>query len=328
MHDNNMTLNGRKRKRIVLVNRCGRMGNRLALFANFAAVAEELNCTIVNCPFHSYAKSFVNTSKDIYCRYPVTPEKSIWDRIPGAADIIRGTRIFFHSTRAASSLIERWNIGKSSIYTLREDMSTPITSLESQRVIDAIAKADIVFANGWKFRAPNWVEKHAETIRNYFQPVKEIEEAAQCAVEKLRQNADVVAAVHMRRGDYRRWHKGKYFFSKEQYAQWMLQMEKQFPERRVSFLLCSDEAFSKEDFQGLSVTAGPGNPTEDMHAMAGCDWIFGPLSTFSQWASFYGATPLFHLRDKNDQLELSRFRISNLHEVPGTPLPEDACSGL
>ncbi len=317
------------KKKIVLVNRCGRMGNRLVLFANFAALAEELGCTIVNCPFHSYAQSFVNTRRDIYCRYPASSRKSIWDRIPGASGIIRGTRIFFHGTRALSSLIERLDIGKNTIFTLREEKGLPvIISLESPEIIDAIGRADIVFANGWKFRAPNLVKKHAERIRSYFRPIPGIEEVARHAVEELRQDADIVVAVHMRRGDYRRWQQGRYFFSKDRYAQWMQQMEKLFPQKRVAFLLCSDEAFSRDDFPGLSVRPGPGTPTEDMHAMAECDWIFGPLSTFSQWASFYGATPLFHLRDKDDQLELQKFQVSNLHEVPGTPLPEDACSGL
>jgi hypothetical protein len=50
----------------------------------------------------------------------------------------------------------------------------------------------------------------------------------------------------------------------------------------------------------------------DLHALARCDYIFGPQSTFTQWASFYGNKPLFLLKDTHDRLEPAKFRVSGL----------------
>ena len=37
-----------------------------------------------------------------------------------------------------------------------------------------------------------------------------------------------------------------------------------------------------------------GVAVEDLYALAGCDLLIGPPSTFTQWASFYGKVPLYH----------------------------------
>jgi hypothetical protein len=52
----------------------------------------------------------------------------------------------------------------------------------------------------------------------------------------------------------------------------------------------------------------------DLHALARCDYIFGPQSTFTQWASFYGNKPLLLLKDADDRLERAKFRVSWLDE--------------
>ena len=59
-----------------------------------------------------------------------------------------------------------------------------------------------------------------------------------------------------------------------------------------------------------------GSSVGDLYALARCDYIFGPVSTFSQWASFYGDKPLFHLHESNDRVERERFTISDLREIP------------
>jgi len=309
-----------KQKKVIIVDRCGQLANRLVLFANFAALAEEYSCSILNCSFHSYAESFKTTRKDIYCRYPASTEKSLWDSIPGAPRAIRGTRIFYQAIRAASKLQERWSLAGKSIVTIRaKALIYPVVSLEGQDIADAINGGNIIFANGWKFRAPNWVKRHAEPIRNYFQPIDEFDRAARFAVQNLRRVADVVIAIHLRQGDYRRWNKGQYFFSVERYTKWMHELAEQFDGTKVAFLVCSDERRSRDEFPGLTVGFGPGSSVGDLYAMALCDWILGPLSTFSQWASFYGETPLFHLRNESDQPDLSSFMVSYLGEVPGHP---------
>lgn len=92
----------------------------------------------------------------------------------------------------------------------------------------------------------------------------------------------------------------------------MHELAEQFPACKVSFLVCSNEQLGKHEFPGLSLGFGPGFPVEDLYALANCDYVFGPPSTYSQWASFYGDTPLLHLDDSNGRIERGRFRVSYL----------------
>ena len=268
-------------KLFVISGRCGRLGNRIILFANFIALAEEQGHRVINPTFHSYARFFKATRGDIYCQYPPAMRRSWWDTVPGVGGAIRGTRIFFHVARAAGLLNERYPIFGKRIFTLRQCPAQKITALDDPEVQAKIRDARIVFVNGWTFRAPGLVQRHAERIKSYFQPVAEIEQASFKAVAQLRQHADIVVGVHVRHGDFANWRGGKFFFPASRYAAWMNELAEQFPGCKVSFFVCSDEPRHEHEFPGLRVGIGAGSAVGDMCALAKCDYIFGPLSTFS-----------------------------------------------
>jgi hypothetical protein len=92
----------------------------------------------------------------------------------------------------------------------------------------------------------------------------------------------------------------------------MREMVAQFPAYRVAFLVCSDEPRSAAEFPGLTIGFGTPSPVADLYALAKCDYIIGPPSTFSQWASFYGSKPLFQLRGDDARIKLENFRVSQL----------------
>jgi len=76
----------------------------------------------------------------------------------------------------------------------------------------------------------------------------------------------------------------------------MRQMRALFPATtRVRFLLFSNEPIAEADFAGFDTGRSSDHPVEDLYALAGCDYIIGPISTYSMWASFYGRVPLLHL---------------------------------
>lgn len=292
------------------------MANRMVLFANFIALAEEQGHRVMNPTFHSYSTLFETTRRDIYCEYPVPGRRSWLDVVPGVAGAIRGTRLFFRLARPASLLNERWPALGRRVVTLRQTPGQEITAIDGAEVQTKLSSARLVLINGWNFRAPALVKRHAEKIRAYFRPVLELEQASQNAVDRLRRDASIVIGVHVRRGDYATWRGGQCFFEVSRYARWMRELAEQFPGGKLAFLICSDEPRDEREFPGLSVGIGAGSPVADLYALAKCDYIFGPISTFSQWASFYGSKPLFHLNDKNGQLERDRFTVSDLREVP------------
>jgi hypothetical protein len=303
-------------KLLIVGLRCGRLGNRIVLFANLIAYAAEHGYRLINFAFHSYATFFETTRRDVYCRYPITTNQSWLDMIPGVASAIRKTRIFYHVVRGISVLNEKWPVSGKRVVTLRERPGQLIILLETPEVRAQIEEAKVVFVYGWIFRAPGAVQKHAEELRAYFRPAETYEGVSAQAVAPLRQNAEVVIGVHIRQGDYRQWRKGRCFFTMPQYTAWMRELADQIPGQRVSFLVCSDEPRRQEEFPGLSVGFGPGFPMGDLYALAKCDYILGPLSSFSQWASFYGNKPLYQFRESNDHPERGKFRVSYLDDIP------------
>src|SRR6185369_5570446 len=108
------------------------------------------------------------------------------------------------------------------------------------------------------------------------------------------------------------WKQGKYLYEVAQYAAWIRQAAEQFPGRKVAFLVCGDEPRRAEEFPGLTIGSGTNSPVGDMFAFAKCDRILGPPSTFSQWASFDGNKPLYHVYDPNAPVALDRFTVSFL----------------
>ena len=298
------------RKLIIITARCGRMANRIQLFAHFMGFAEENGYRVMNPTFYTYANLFEGTCRDVFGRYPAEPRGSALNSVPGLAGLIRTTRILFHAGRLAQTLNEKLGVFSGSVMTLQQLPKPKMTWLQSPEVAAQIRTAKIVLINGWRFRASDCVQKHADKIRCYFQPVPEIARNVRQFMEHLRQNAEIIIGVHIRQGDYRRWREGKYFFPVSRYAEWMRELLVQFPGRKVSFLVCSDGARSNEEFAGLPVVISRNNPIEDLYSLAKCNYILGPLSTFSQWASFHGNTPLFHLHDSNDRPDPKQFRVS------------------
>ncbi len=303
------------RKLFIIARRCGRLANRLTLFANFIGFVEEHKHRLINFTFHSYADLFESTRRDIYCQYPIASRKSALDALPGLAGALRRTRILYRAVHAASRLNETFPLFGRATVTLRETAGQLTTLLAGPEVQQRIRHARTIFVDGWNFRAPDCVQRHADKIRAYFRPLASHESVSRNLVEPLRRGSGLVIGVHIRLGDYAAWRGGKYFFPVSRYAEWMRELAGQFRDRKVSFLVCSNEPRSESEFAGLSVGFGSGVPVEDMYGLAKCDYILGPVSTFSQWASFYGNRPLFHIRDKQQRLDLTEFSVSGLEQI-------------
>ena len=301
----------KNQKLFTLGRRCGRLANRLIIFTNFIALAEEQGHRVINFTFHSYSHLFEQTRQNLYCEYPAPKQKHWLDKIPGVGAAIRKTRIFYHFTRYACLLNERLPIFGRAVVTLRELADRRITALDASEVQDKIRAARIVLVYGWWFRSPNLVEKHGAKIRAYFRPIEKYETASRAAVDRLRRDADVVIGVHVRHGDYRTARGAKYFFPAERYAGWMRELIPQFPGRKVVFLVCSDEPRHAGEFTGLTVEFGS-SPVSDMYALARCDYILGTRSTFTQWSSFYGETPLLQVNTIDEVVKLENFRVCYL----------------
>ena len=62
-------------------------------------------------------------------------------------------------------------------------------------------------------------------------------------------------------------------------------------------------------FNQFEVYTETGHLIEDLYCLAKCDYLMGPNSTYTSWASIYGNVPLCHLQEREQVLQLSDFNI-------------------
>jgi hypothetical protein len=121
-----------------------------------------------------------------------------------------------------------------------------------------------------------------------------------------------VVGVHIRRGDYMQWLDGVYYFTDEEYCRMMMNLRKQFAEKgeKVKFLLCSNEKINLGNYKDFDCFIIPDSSgVKDLYGLSITDYIIGPPSSFSQWASFYGKVPLACMMTANGDLKLSDFSV-------------------
>lgn len=167
-----------------------------------------------------------------------------------------------------------------------------------------------LLVTNWGFRDFDSFNSQHTVIKHLFTlPDSTLNEASQLVAE-ARQLGDVVVGVHLRRGDYAQWHNGQYYYSDAVYAAVMAHLTSLMPDRRVAFLLCSNEPLDQAAFTSWPTVVSTKSFTTDLAAFSQCDLLVGPPSTFSLWASFIGQVPHYHLQTTLDRPLLTDFSVA------------------
>lgn len=314
---------------LVIATPQGQLGNTLAHFAGIRAFAIKRKLSLLHLAFERFNQFFPATDLDLFSSYSPSGTidshplalalagifRAFLMRVAGdvnqpgrGADILATPREALIRARDPDlrhlgfifgcSLVEWINAGqfKELPITLVRSVGDKELDLEQdtdfQRLLE---REQIILLDGWLIRANGALQEYAQEIRGYFTPNWEVSQLVDTAVGAARSHGGVLVGVHIRRGDYAQWMDGKYFWSIETYANWMRSICNQLAGRKITFLVCSEERLSKDQFAGLDVEFGPGTAVSDMYSLAGCDIIFGPPSTFSDWARFYGGPKRFNM---------------------------------
>lgn len=160
---------------------------------------------------------------------------------------------------------------------------------EAQR--ERLRKKGLHLLDNWYYRDYEALFRHRRQIAEAFSPVEEHARRVAAFADEMRGRypGHAFVGVHIRRGDYRTWRGGAYYFGNDLFCRWMQEIQAS-TDRQLAFVLFSNEPVSAQDFVGCGCTVlcGPGQPIEDLYVMAQCDYIFGPPSSYSWWAAFYG----------------------------------------
>ena len=75
----------------------------------------------------------------------------------------------------------------------------------------------------------------------------------------------------------------------------------------IRFLICSNEPFDTKQTNQNIIRIPEADGITDLYGLANCDYIVGPPSSYSQWASLYGNVPLCLILYNEQKVSLKDF---------------------
>lgn len=155
-----------------------------------------------------------------------------------------------------------------------------------------------IFHYGWSDRhIDDYYPMMKDDLYPLFLPNLPIREAVDTLFACLHEKNAFIVGVHIRRGDYKRWFNGRFYYEHNQYVKWMKQIVEIYKEKNVYFYLSSNESLPMDLYGQFNICKKTmESASYDLYALSLCDRIIGPTSTFSRWASFMGNVPLCFLR--------------------------------
>lgn len=178
---------------------------------------------------------------------------------------------------------------------------------------DLNTNSNLKLIQGWRSRHmvdSALITKHKDEICKIFLFDDSIINQVNKSFDANRKTDNLIVGVHIRRGDYKEWINGKYYFSDDIYLKWMQSIEKELKSRGKSttFFIASNDKVQLANFEGLNCFNITNSSSEqDMYALSRCHYIIGPPSTYSQWAAFINDIPLRFLLSENDNIYIEEF---------------------
>ena len=193
------------------------------------------------------------------------------------------------------------------VHELTSDLNTYLSKKNNVLII----KSELI-KDAWKyFPDENLMSEYKSEIRQLFAPKQQVVNQVNRTFEKHKKSKRVIAGIHLRRGDYHTYMNGRYYFDDEVYLRAMTRLQKEIKRdtgKETAFLLCSDSPVNMDFFSSLDTfQVKEPSAIKDLYALIRCDYITGPPSTFSRWASYYGDVPLRFITSKEDTIQLSDF---------------------
>lgn len=278
---------------VIVADRNGQLCNRLFHFSYFIANAIEYKYKLIYPCFEEYSGYFEKTDKNDFLNFPVK---------------IRITSNTFIN-KSILYLINRIRISVSKIFYLDiNGIEHAQYDLNNHKFQSAVHKK-IVITHGWLFRDEENLRKHQDILKKIFTPKGIYLTEVQNITSKLRKEYDCIVGLHIRRGDYREWEDGKYFYSDEVYLKKISEFlsATELSKDKICFFICSNEDIDIKAYKEYNICYNRRHFMTDLYTMANCNFIIGPPSTFSQWASLYGGVPLFTITSAEAKLTMENF---------------------
>jgi len=265
----------------------GRLGNQLQRLAHVLAYAEEEKANVYNIVVGEVSSSFVGLKGNIFGRYP-----ALDTRLPVSCGCRRllskfiGTLTFKRLLRLLG--FPQYNYWASNYESRVYLAGNPVIKKQSLR--------GTVHLYGHYYYCHELVKKHATVIRRYFSLTPAAARPVVKFMEGCHRNNSLIIGIHLRRGDYKTYMNGEYYFDDAVYAGAMKKIQELWSPIDPLFLLCSDAPLPAEAFSGFRHVVLGTSAIDDLYALSLCDAVIGPKSAFTAWSSFFGSVPRYVMR--------------------------------
>ena len=285
---------------IILSCNYGRLGNRLHTHANILAWCITNDYNLSNLSFRSYSNlfetqrhhssdSYYKTRNLVFCLMKFNFVCNWIEKIILSKKWMRRLSFFVH------------HVEKDNFSTLEE------------RELNLIKTNKIIIINTWDIRCPKSINLAGDTVRRLLRPASIYINFASDFTSKLKKHYDCLIGVHARRGDYRTYLNGKYYYNWETYKKWILELKlvlKKEGYKKIAFVLCSDETPPRSilDDESIHFTATK-EYMIDLYVLTLCNYNLGPPSSFGTWISWHGKVPRLVVNQGTRIINLENFNI-------------------
>lgn len=178
----------------------------------------------------------------------------------------------------------------------------PNIDLANSKEAICITAVKNTLLSGWGICDWKIVEKHQDKIRKILKIRQKYNDISNLFISDKRKEYDFIVGIMIRHGDYQTWGEGRYYYSIQQYVNWLNRLCEIFESRgKIGFIIASDspqdlKSFGRENVHFTTGIAGSdGHYLESLLQLSLCDIVVSPPSTFTVWAAFLGNIPLLLL---------------------------------
>lgn len=168
----------------------------------------------------------------------------------------------------------------------------------------------LTLVHGWAFRRYDLTDKYRSELVRKYSLKKSLYEQDELyrEVSALDRTTCNLVGVHVRKGDYKTWRNGIYYFEDEVYQRCMDELETALSKatgKKTRYIVFSNEALRIQAAENVMLSSSPWYV--DQQVMSLCDYLIGPPSTFTKWASYLGDAKLFQITDASIEINLDEF---------------------
>ena len=270
----------------------GQLGNQLWAYANLIAVARENNVKVIIILQQNY--------------YQLLDAEGLAQGRKSKIYILQGGTLKARIFKKISTILLKQNSA-----FLRRLFAVRIINDGGKSLTETVtnSKRKTYIVNAWEQRihSESFIKQH-DFIRSIILPEHKSRSMAEQQISELRQSFDKIVAVHIRRGDYKEFLDGRFYFEDDVYLQKMKDTRQLLSPANVCFAVFSNEKINVQNFEEINISFKNTNtPIGDMWGISCCDYIMGPLSTFSMWASFLKNVPLLFINKETAITSLNEF---------------------